>query len=83
MSEMGAAVDLSCSGCGDPIAPHTKFLCIYLTKNGFVLEVGCHHFMPPLIDGRPHDYVFGGSNCFHEWLWKFEMSLKACDHRTH
>lgn len=67
---------MKCSGCGVPIEPNTKFLCIYKTRGGFELEVGCAHHMP----NPGFEKVFGGSNCFHRWLQEFEQSLKVCNH---
>jgi len=67
---------MTCSGCGVPIEPHTKYLCIYASTHGFTLAVGCDHFTPPAGWKR----VFGGSNCFFKWIREFSESLRTCDH---
>ncbi len=67
---------MNCSGCGEPIEPMTKYLCVYMTKDGFNLVVGCGHYVPP----EQFDYVFGGANCFHGWIREFEDSLRTCKH---
>ena len=61
-----------------PIAPYTKYLCVYLTKNGFEVEVGCEHYTPER--GIRLDYVFGGSVCFNDWIKKFQDGLRLCNH---
>ena len=67
---------MTCSGCGEPLLPHTKYLCVYKTARGFNLAVGCDHFTPP----AGWHYVFGGSECFHDWIRDFELSLRTCNH---
>jgi hypothetical protein len=65
-----------CSGCGESIAAHTKFLCVYLAPVGFTLVVGCEHYTP----APGWQYVFGGSECFHSWIQDFEDTLRTCNH---
>ncbi len=71
-----AGTDYVCTRCGARIEPHTKFLCIYKTSNGFVIQVWCHHYMPPL----GFSLIFGGGSCFHAWLEEWEQTLQVCDH---
>ena len=65
-----------CSGCNVPIAPHTKYLCVYPLENGFALQVGCDHFTPP----PGWQYIFGASQCFDDWIAKFQEGLRICKH---
>ncbi len=67
---------MNCSECHVPIAPHTKYLCVYMTPIGFNLAVGCQHFTPP----AGWQFIFGGSECFHDWLTQFEYGLRTCKH---
>lgn len=68
--------ELTCSGCGGVVHPHIKYLCVYLTPIGFNLAVGCTHVTPP----AGWNYLFGGSECFNDWIRDFEAGLRTCAH---
>jgi len=75
---MSMKYELVCSGCGEHIPDRAKFICVWNAPDGFVIAIGCGHYWP--IGNPPPNFVFGGTVCWHRWLFGFELLMRKCSH---